>query len=117
MPTRSPARQATRSRSTAMMSWLPIRQTTCVSAPVGSTTTTSAASPCEGSASARCSGRMPYRTSRPSSGTPGAATSPPIASATRVPEPLRRTTPANMFIAGEPMNPATNVLSGSFGSQ
>src|SRR6185295_2861208 len=86
-----------------------------VSAPVGSTTVISAgtASAPLPSASDRCSGRTPYATACPSvpAVEPSGQRNPPSASTNAAPLP-RRNLPLTMFIAGEPMNCATNRLSG-----
>src|SRR5882672_1104665 len=107
-----PGRKVWRSRTTAVTSVPASLQKICVSAPVGSTTTTSASTP--SSATAKCSGRTPTTTSRPSA-TPecaGMGRCTPSPTATASPAPLRAMRPARKFIAGEPMKPATKRFAG-----
>src|SRR6266446_6353645 len=110
--TAAPGLQVWRSRTTAVTSMPASLQKICVSAPVGSTTTTSAGTP--SSATAKCSGRTPTTTSRPSGSSErtgiGRCTPPPTATASPVPFLAMR--PVRKFIAGEPMKPATNWFAG-----
>src|ERR1041385_6768618 len=77
-----------------------------VSAPMGSTTTTSAGMPL--GARSRCSGRMPYFTRWS-----WAAWAPETGQcAPRASTALLRYKPSNTFMAGEPMNCATNRIAG-----
>ena len=88
--------------------------TTCVSAPVGSTTSTTASSEAGPVAEIdRCSGRMPSVTFCPSAPgvDAGSASDPPFASSTGAP-PSRRSVPSMKFMAGEPMKPATKRFEG-----
>src|SRR5207245_1322743 len=79
----APGLKVWRSRTTAVTSTPASLQKICVSAPVGSTTTTSAGTP--SSATAKCSGRTPTTTSRPSGMSArtgiGRCTPPPTATA------------------------------------
>ena len=103
-----------RSRKTPLICAPPSERTTCVSEPVGSTTTISAAKPFCRSVNTRCSGRTPYMTGVPSEiATPDGIGSrvPPAAKKQGAP-PSALIVPSIMFIEGEPMNVATNALSG-----
>ena len=65
-------------------------------------------------ASCRCSGRVPRTTLCPSlpPALSGACRRVPSASSSSAPLPLRRSVPGRKFIAGEPMKPATKMLTG-----
>jgi hypothetical protein len=92
------------------------RHDTKVSAPVGSTTTTSVGIVPRWvpSTSTRCSGRVPKITGCASLPVvlAGAPTRVPSASSTCTAPFARRSVPGRKFIAGEPMKPATNRLAG-----
>ena len=108
----SPGRSFKRSRNTQTISCPASLAITCVSYPVGSTTMTWAGI-ASGPPSVTCSGRTPMTISEPAP-TGGAAASgilnpEAVTSVGRSP-PSRR--PLMKFIAGEPMNPATNRLAG-----
>ncbi len=107
----SPGLNSWRSRKMAITSTPATVQAICVSAPVGSTTFTSALTP--PGRTVKCSGRTPMVTSCPSrTAMLLVGMSMPGPRFTTMPLPLRRTVPRRKFMAGDPMKPATNRLAG-----
>ena len=111
-PMVSPGRTRVRRVSTTVISGSVLVVTKVID-PVDSTTATGRRSvACSGSPITRCSGRRPTSTLRPGSWRVASGSDRlwAISSATVMPSgPI---TPGTKFIAGEPMKPATNLLTG-----
>src|SRR5262249_18510679 len=104
----------TRSFKSAVTARPPTSAMICTCAPVGSTSATVPFSPLAAGPTDKCSGRIPTRMACPSEPASWGGRSilllPLISAERRLPSALSRA--GNRFIAGEPMNSATNTFAG-----